>query len=638
MKLRITKTILWLVAGLAPAILVMRVIHGPGSVTALTDIIPWGLWKGGGVVALVAIGGAGFTVAMLVYVFGCDRFKPLVRGAVLLALLCYSSVGFGLTVDIGIWWRIVFPVWHWQIHSVLFEVAWCIMLYLVVLTLEFSHTALARFGWRKLLEVVEKATMVIVIAGISLSTLHQSSLGTLFLATPFRLHPLWHTDFLPLLFFITSIGLGCLTISVVTLFVHWLYDREPPMGAISGLGALSAVVLTLYGVLRFGNIIAAGKAPLLLDASWDVVSFWVEVLLSAVVPVALLSIKRMRTSPSAMFWIGVCATVGLTLNRVNVSGLATLSLTRAHYVPAWTEWAVSGGILAAACLVYLFCVEYFGLFDNIKAQDVDAAHSPGAFDLADWRTTFYVGQRHGDARVYSLAFIAAVAVSLGCLSEDAVFGVSPVSTATSGPRRVHVVKDSEGSHEPFVIAPKGGVPTDASRMPGMALMIDGNRNGRYVLFDHEAHLDRAKGSPESCDQCHHMSKPLDSATSCHECHADMYLTVALFVQPIHAAVLEGNSGCARCHPGAEVQRVRAKTPECQSCHPSMRPASTRVQVTDPIKRDRPSGYMEAMHGLCITCHEEREATLEVEREGFAECSTCHGNLPDLGEAVWETWL
>ena len=121
MKLRITKTVLWLVAGLAPAVLLMRVIHGPGSVTALTDIIPWGLWKGGGVVALVAIGGAGFTVAMLVYIFNCRVFKPVVRGAVLLALLCYSSVGFGLTVDIGIWWRSVFPVWHWQMHSVLFE-------------------------------------------------------------------------------------------------------------------------------------------------------------------------------------------------------------------------------------------------------------------------------------------------------------------------------------------------------------------------------------------------------------------------------------------------------------------------------------------------------------------------------------
>ena len=387
MKLRITKSILWLVAGLAPAILVMRVVHGPGSVTALTDIIPWGLWKGGGVVALVAIGGAGFTVAMLVYIFNCRVFKPVVRGAVLLALLCYSSVGLGLTVDIGIWWRIVFPVWHWQLHSVLFEVAWCIMLYLVVLSLEFSHTVLARVGWEKMLSVVEKLTIAIVIAGISLSTLHQSSLGTLFLATPFRLHPLWHTDFLPLLFFISSIGIGCLTISVATIFVHWLYGKEAPMRAISGLGAISAVTMSLYAVLRFADIIVSGKTALLVVPSWDTANFWFEILLSVAIPVALLSRKRFRVTPSVVFWIGITATLGLSLNRVNVSGLATLSLTHASYMPSWTEWAVSAGILAACGLIYLFCIENLGLFATITAADVDRARATAPLDLADWRTS-----------------------------------------------------------------------------------------------------------------------------------------------------------------------------------------------------------------------------------------------------------
>ena len=169
--------------------------------------------------------------------FSGDNITPLVRGAVLLGLLCYSSVGTGLTFDIGIWWRIVYPVWHWQFHSVLFEVAWCIMLYLGVLTFEFGHTVLERYNWKKALHTLEKFTLVFVIAGIALSTLHQSSLGTLFLATPFRLHPLWHTDLLPLLFFVTAMGIGCLTISLVTLFVHWLYNAEPPMKAISGIWA-----------------------------------------------------------------------------------------------------------------------------------------------------------------------------------------------------------------------------------------------------------------------------------------------------------------------------------------------------------------------------------------------------------------
>ena len=638
MKPRITKTILWLIAGLAPAALVMRVIHGPGSVTALTDIIPWGLWKGGGVVALVAIGGSGFTVAMLVYIFNCQVFKPLVRGAVLLALLCYSSVGFGLTVDIGIWWRIVFPLWHWQVHSVLFEVAWCIMLYLVVLSLEFSHTVLARVGWHRLLSVVEKATMVIVIAGISLSTLHQSSLGTLFLATPFRLHPLWHTDFLPLLFFISAIGIGCLTISVVTLFVHWLYGKEAPMKAISALSAFSVAALSLYAVLRFAVLIATGKAGLLVVPSWDVANFWLEILLSVLLPVALLAQKRFRTSPSAVFWIGVAATVGLALNRVNVSGLATLSLTRAHYMPSWTEWAVSAGILAAAGLFYLFCVENLGLFSTIGTKDVQRARATGGVDPADWRTSFFGGHRHGEARLYSLTFVAAMALSFGCLSDDAIFGVKPVSTETSGPRRVQVFKHDNSRSAHFLVTSRETAPADTEDEIAMVLMVDGNRNGRYVLFDHEAHLTRVEGGRNGCVRCHHMNKPLDSATSCSECHRDEYLTVDLFDHQSHEDHTGGNPGCIRCHGGAESARVRANTPKCASCHPNMRPADTRVQVTDASMKDLPSGYMYAMHGLCIDCHRERKATLPVERQNLDECAGCHGDLPEISETVWESWL
>ena len=157
--------------------------------------------------------------------------------------MCYTSVAAGLTIDIGIWWRIVFPVFFWQLHSTLFEIAWCIMLYLGVLSLEFSHAVLERLNYPRLHRLLRKLAIVFVIAGIALSTLHQSSLGTLFLATPYRLHPLWHTDLLPLFFFLTAIGLGCLTISWVSLFVHWIYGAEQPMDPVSGLARISAIIL-----------------------------------------------------------------------------------------------------------------------------------------------------------------------------------------------------------------------------------------------------------------------------------------------------------------------------------------------------------------------------------------------------------
>jgi len=149
MRVKAIKTMLWFLFGAGLMVIIMRIIHGPGSVTQLTDLFPWGLWKGAGVVALVPIGGAGFTIAAFVYIFNLNSLKYVARAAVLLGLMCYSSVAIGLTFDIGIWWRIVFPVVFWQFHSPLFEIAWCIMLYLGVLVIEFSHTVAEKFRWNR---------------------------------------------------------------------------------------------------------------------------------------------------------------------------------------------------------------------------------------------------------------------------------------------------------------------------------------------------------------------------------------------------------------------------------------------------------------------------------------------------------
>ncbi len=639
MALRIVKTIFWFLAGLALTVIIARIVHGPGSVTALTDILPWGLWKGGGVVALVAIGGAGFTLAMFVYIFQWKRYTPLVRGAVLLGLLCYTSVGIGLTFDIGIWWRIVYPVWHWQLHSVLFEVAWCIMLYLVVLALEFGHTVFERLKMERALSILGKFTLVLVILGISLSTLHQSSLGTLFLATPFRLHPLWHTDFLPLLFFITAIGIGCLTISLVTLFVHKLYRAEPPMHAISGLGGISAYVLSAYVALRFIEILAAGEASLLVAGSWDTANFWFEMLLSAFLPIALLSRKQFRESKTAMFWICLIATAGIALNRVNVAGLATLSLTESFYFPAWTEWAVTLGILSACGLAFFFAVEHLGLFEGMTKERVVEKYEPGHLDHTDWAALYFGGQRFGEARLYSSAFVIGIALCFGLLPDRAVYGVAPEATPTAGPRsvEVHKVPDPVSSSEQiFLIGLSESYPTAAVRTG--VLLIDGNRNGDYVLFDHDGHTEELGegGDPEeSCATCHHMNKPFDNSTACYECHTDMYLAVDIFDHDFHEEELGGNSGCVECHTNPDLPKVRENTTDCIECHTGMREGDSRVNITDPEKQYRASGYMTAMHELCITCHEERQPTLAVPNDDFSRCVHCHQGLPDLDDDVWK---
>ena len=564
MSVRTAKTILWFLLGAGLTVILLRIIHGPGAVVALTDLMPWGLWKGGGVVALVPIGGAGFTLAAFVTVFHWKRYRPLYLGAVLLGLMCYSSVAAGLTFDIGIWWRIVFPLTYWQFHSTLFEIAWCIMLYLGVLVVEFSHPVLEKFHFHRTVRFLEKFGIVFVIAGICLSTLHQSSLGTLFLATPYRLHPLWHTDLLPFLFFVTAIGLGCLTISWVAIVVHRIYGAEQPMKSISGLGRIASYVLTFYLVVRFAGIVVAGEAGLLVAPTWDTLNFWIEILLSALLPAALLWNTRFRQSPLAMFWISTSAILGMSLNRVNVAGLATVSSTHQFYVPAWTEWAATIGILSGAALAFLFLVEYVGVFDAIDEKRIDAAYAPRALDHADWKTIFFHNPQ-ANARIYSVAFVLSVGLALLFMPEHSIFGLRPDETPTSGPRLVEVsnAKVPGVPGVQFYIPPvgkkqNGGQNGDSKAF--LALMIDGNRDGDYVLFDHDAHIERQGGRDNgSCILCHHMQKPYEEVSECSGCHSDMYLPVDIFAHSFHVERTNGNDGCIECHTDPSGRQGQRRT-------------------------------------------------------------------------------
>jgi Ni/Fe-hydrogenase subunit HybB-like protein len=636
MKLRLIKTVLWFLVGLAMVVVALRILHGVGSVVALDNILPWGLWKGGGVVALVPIGGAGFTLAAFVYVFHWKRYAPLARGAVLLGLMCYTSVAVGLTFDIGIWWRIVYPVFHWQAHSALFEIAWCIMLYLGVLVVEFSHTVVERLPYPRLLHLIEKVSIVFVILGISLSTLHQSSLGTLFLATPYRLHPLWYSEQLPVMFFITAVGLGCLTISWVTLSTHWLYGVKPPMDAVSGLARISTIALSAYLLLRFGDMFWSGNANLLFVPGWDTANFWFEIVISAIVPIGILSRKKWRENAKVVFWVSTAAVVGMSLNRVNVAGLATLSSTEGDYFPVLPEWAVTAGVLSAAALAFLFAVERVEVFKGIDREAVSRAYEPSRVDHADWKTAFF-RNRLGDAQVYSAAVVVAIGLAAGCLPDSSIYGVVPEATPVAPVKSVKAQKvslgDKQGSTFTFPVDPKKH--PDIS--PSDVLLIDGDGNGRFVLFDHTAHITRRAEAGMDCRSCHHMTGPLEEATSCGRCHSDMHEGRSIFDHDVHQAKLGGNEGCIDCHTDTTLPKVKANTTSCESCHPDMRRDSPLVKIGDRKGRDRDvaPGYTEAMHGLCITCHKDLVDSGAVANAAFAQCVGCHQAEAGLTELTRE---
>ena len=205
------------------------------------------------------------------------------------------------------------------------------------------------------------------------------------------------------------------------------------------------------------------------------------------------------------------------------------------------------GILAGASLFYLFCVEYFRLFDGLDRERVNSWITPGLFDHTDWKVLFFGGQRLGALQLYSFVFIVAAALSFGLVSNNAVFGVAPEKTSVAYPRHVQVakVKMDDSSSVAFNISNNGSEPEPAGTI-ATVLLLDGNRDGRYVLFDHEQHKIR-EGGDTGCSHCHHMNKPLDLSTGCYMCHSDMYLPVDIFDHELHIEKTGGNPHCVDCH-------------------------------------------------------------------------------------------
>jgi Ni/Fe-hydrogenase subunit HybB-like protein len=210
-----------LLIALLAAIAYVRYTHGLGAVTHLSDTFPWGLWIGFDLLCGVGLAAGGFAVTATVHILHLKDFKPIVRPTVLTAFLGYILVITALLLDLGRPWNIWHPIIMWNPHSVMFEVGWCVMLYTTVLSLEFAPVVLERFKLDWMLKLLRPVTPILVIMGVILSTLHQSSLGSLFLILPEKMSPLWYTPILPVLFFVSALAAGI----AMTVVESWFSRR-----------------------------------------------------------------------------------------------------------------------------------------------------------------------------------------------------------------------------------------------------------------------------------------------------------------------------------------------------------------------------------------------------------------------------
>lgn len=368
--------VLWGLGGYA---LATRYVLGLGAVTNLTDQFPWGIWK-----ALVLCGisfaAGGFLTACMVYIFRMKTFYPIVRPVVLAAYLGYMlSASGALLVDLGRYHQIWRPIVNWQHRSVLFEVSWCVMLYTGVLSVEFAPIILQKLGWHKLERVIHAITVPFVVAGVCLSTVHQSSLGSLFLIVPQKLLPLWYSPMIPLFFFLSAIVSGFAMAIFVSALSFWLFHRDLNPKVLTALAKGMTPFLMLYLFLRIADLTARNAWVDIFQYPLQGFSFVAEMLLLTL-PLFVFLKTRWSGRRRWAFAAAIPVIAGVILNRLNVAWIGLLPGTGSNYFPSWIEIVVTLNLASYGFVIFGIAARYLPLFEHAEptATTAQPALAPSA--------------------------------------------------------------------------------------------------------------------------------------------------------------------------------------------------------------------------------------------------------------------
>jgi len=385
---------------------VARFALGLGASTNLSDTWPWGLWIVFDLV-WIAIAAGAFATAGIIYVFRRKDLYSIGRSAVLLGLLSYSFVTVTLLADLGLPWH------FWQLgiqkpeHSAMFEVSWCVSLYVSILALEFMPVAFERWGmprakaiWKSLSPLwvifamtlfvwllsrnpvwtaltcalfgllawtfrprsgVEPGPIMLAIAAVTLSCMHQSSLGSLYLLVPDKLDPAWWSPLMPLWFLLSAIAAGLSLVIVAAMWVAKAWGRRQKMEQLTVIGSFAFWAVLAYLGLRLGELAVRGHLGAALSGP-NAGLFAAEIVLGGLLPLALLSTRRLRENPKTLFLGALLACGGVVLNRTNVVIYALdlkgpIPMSDPHsYAPSVYEWGLSIGLIAATIFLYGWAV------------------------------------------------------------------------------------------------------------------------------------------------------------------------------------------------------------------------------------------------------------------------------------------
>ncbi|MGC8654313.1 MAG: NrfD/PsrC family molybdoenzyme membrane anchor subunit, partial [Candidatus Kryptoniota bacterium] len=340
----------------------IRFVYGLGSATHLSDKFPWGLWIGFDVLCGVGLAAGGFVIAATVYIFHLDNYRSLLHPAILTAFLGYLLVIVALIYDLGRPWNIWHPLIMWNPHSVMFEVGWCVILYTTVLALEFSPIVFERFRLTKAQRIIHAVTVPLVVVGVMLSSLHQSSLGSLYLIVPEKMYPLWYSSNLPYLFFLSAVAVGPAMVTIESYLSSRAFNREIELVVLNKLGKVTVVALSVYLVIKIEDIVNNNLFNYLITFNMEGILFWAEIVIGVMVPVILLSNSRIRMNKNWLFYTSIMVVTGFVLNRMNVSITSLEKFYHASYFPKWTEISITLMIVAIGFAAFKFIAQHFPVF------------------------------------------------------------------------------------------------------------------------------------------------------------------------------------------------------------------------------------------------------------------------------------
>lgn len=351
--------------------LIRRFTEGLGAVSGMNDAAPWGLWIGADVFAGVALAAGGFVIAATVHIFRIERFKPILRPTILTAFLGYMLVAVALFIDIGrplSWWH---PLVMWQHHSIMFEVTWCVILYSTVLAIETSPPVLERLGLTRLLRIVQVTTIPVVIAGVILSTMHQSSLGSLYLIVPEKLYPLWYSPLLPVFFLISAVAAGMCVVIVESFFSAKILNHGLESMLMRDLGRAAGIILFIYLAMKIADLAARGSLGMVFEGSLQSHLFLLEMVGCVALPAILLSIRKVRLLPRWLLGASLLVMAGIVLNRINVSWFGMSVSDHLHYIPTWMEIALSLAFITGGTVVFLLAVHFLPIFPKTGTEPAE---------------------------------------------------------------------------------------------------------------------------------------------------------------------------------------------------------------------------------------------------------------------------